>query len=213
MLTLAELHVKTHAIVFSAISRGSVERPQNSTLHLEYSAIETQTLQKLTSIRALPNNTKCEVHMNSRFAREAYSQILDRVDRIFRSSVLIAYSTGAFNSENLSEPASDWLQELRLCATSSGEVEARFTAAISTCGVAIAQRQPLPPHLDIPEASSLLNFMRESAMDLLDTRHAYEPGYLALATIHASALLAAEDLRELALLTSELRGGKSFWNM
>ena len=210
MFTLAELHMRTHMTVYFAITRGNVGRSDSLTWDHERLAVETNMLRNLTNVRTLLDNTKYEIRIGGHFPRQTCAALLNKIDRIFRSLSLISYSARTFNSADSQESPSAWMQELRMHTTPNEEVESRFASALAICGPAIARGRPLPPFLDISAASSLLNALQESSLDLLNMKYAHEPGYIALATVHASALLVENDLRELVQLTSELVGRTTF---
>lgn len=105
---------------------------------------------------------------------------------------------------------SPWTTELRQVVTRNEDIELRTLSVLSICAEAIERGRPLPPFLDVPETSTLLTSVKSSPMDLLNSSHALEPGYAALAAIHASAEIVTEEIRELVRLTSELVGRVEF---
>lgn len=210
ILTLAELHARTHAIVYETISQNRQADPESTKSRRERSAVETKMIQCIARGRKLLEDSKFEVAVVHHFPRQSYTATLDLIDRIFRSLSLMAYSSEAFDAAEVRSSPSLWMRELRQHASPNGEIESRFISALSTCATAFARRQPLPPFVDVPEASSLLDALKESPMSLLDTNHAQEPGYAALATVHASALLLTEDIWELVRLSSEVVGRVEF---
>ena len=210
LFTLANLHMKTHMAVYFNVSGTQTNDVPDYNCKETRSAMETRLIRQLNNVRALLANTKYEVRIGGHFPRETYAAIIDKIDSIFRSISLISYSTKIFHAAATQDSASAWLQELQKYATPNEEGETRFVSVLTACGMSIARNQPLPLFLDVPETSSFLLAIKKSPMDLLHPKHAQQPGYSALAAIHASALLAVGDLRELLRLTAELVGRVDF---
>lgn len=210
MFSLAEFHLRTHMAIYISLSGSATEVDPGLTGRSGQILVETETIRHLTKTKALLNQSKYEIRLCGKFPRVTYAALLAKLESLFRSIALVSYSTRLFAAAKEQEAASAWMRELRRCATPQEDIELQVVSVLAACGTAIAHGQPLPPFLHVPETSSLLDAIKASPMDLLDTKHVHEAGYSALAAIHASAMVAAEDIRELLRLTAELVGVVDF---
>lgn len=169
---------------------------------------ETQRacISSLSRLRQLLANSKYQIQLGGHFSSQLYGALLDKADSIFRSISLVVYSSRIFDKLDDNAVNSVWTVELRRVASRNEDARLRMFSVLSICADSIQRGQPLPPHLDVPESSQLLLAIKTSAMDLRHMKHALEPGYSALATIHASALMLTEEVKELVKTTRELVG-------
>ena len=123
---------------------------------------------------------------------------------------MVHYALRSFDRLDPNQWWSPWLHEMRRYAASNDEYELRTVSALAICAIAISKNQALPRYIDIPETSTLLESIKKSPMDLMHVRHASEPGYTALATVHACAFVVTDDIRQLLKLTAQLTGEVSF---
>ena len=209
IFTLAELHMRTHMAVYSKVTHlSNAEDVSEPAWDKDISTLEKRMIRELTSLGLVLDNSAYELRIANPFPRQTYTTILAKLGTLFRSLLLIAYSAQSFPSPDPTSIPSPWLQALRSHTQHQcpSDLEARFTSALAACGTALIRQQPLPPFIDVPDTSSLLQALSGSEVNLLDRQFRGEKGYEVLMTLHASGLLAAAEVRELVTLVGEVVG-------
>ncbi|KAK5175483.1 uncharacterized protein LTR77_000622 [Saxophila tyrrhenica] len=207
--SLAELHMRTHLAVYDAVKSTSFDN--NKSAHQSHvSRLQLRFIASLAETRQLLAMSKFQIQIDGRRPRNLHASLLNNIESVFRSVSLVFYATRTFSTIESEAASSLWMNELRRVASRNENVELRTLSVLSICADAIGRGHPLPPFMDIPETSSLLEALKASPMDLLSAKHALEPGYAALAAIHASAEIVTDDLKALVRLTGELVGSVEF---
>lgn len=204
---LSYLHFQTH-LAASARMRGV---PDHGEQH--FADLVTSHMAQLARLRQLLDDSKYQIQIGGRFPRQLYARIVDQIEATFRCTMLILYASHTLKDLDEKHVSSAWLMELRRVVAASDDsdiFETNTITALSACETAIAFKRPLPPSLQAPEPAGLLESLESSEMQLLHPRHALEPGYAALATIHASSMVLADCVRKLVDLTGELVGRVEF---
>ncbi len=207
--TLAELHLQTHFAVYDAVKNHKTD--EDRTRHRKVvSDIQLEFIASLAGLRQLLGNSKYQVQIGGIFPRQLHTSLVDNIDSLFRSVSLVVWASRTFSTLDAEAVDSPWMIELRRVASRNEDIEHRTLSVLTICADAIERGRPLPPFLDVPETSSLLAAIKTSPMDLLSSSHAVEPGFSALAAIHASAEMVTEEIRELVRMTEELVGRVEF---
>jgi hypothetical protein len=213
MYSLAELHMRSHMAVYLRLTdpaAGSADGQSARGWEQQLSDVEIEIIRQLADLRSTLGNSRYEVEISSKFPRNAYVAMLDRMDSLFRAVSLINYCSRAFESYSAEHSPSQWLQHLRRSIKPHGDLELQFTSALVACGTCIARSQALPLFLEVPKTTTIVEAVKSEDGDLLNPTHTHEAGYTMLATLHASNLQAAEDVRDLLRLAEELVGRVDF---
>lgn len=213
IFTLAELHMRVHMAVYSKISRltGPQEQSENASCN-DIPALERRMISELTALRMVLDSSQFEIHIANPFPRKAYEAMLAKLGKLFRSLLLIAYTAERFPPSTTAGTPSPWLRALREHNPSHtrSPLQAQITSALAACGTSLTRNHPLPPLIDVPDHSSLLQALRGGEMDLLDRKFEGEEGYEGLVTVHAAGIQAAEEVRELVELVGMVVGRMRF---
>ena len=205
MNVVAELHSLTHLNVYARVKRSWDAHLEVRHQH-ESGALENKFIAKVTNLRQLLGNSKYQIQLGGRFPKDIYASMINCVDGIFRSIMLVSYASRAFDEPDVRASVAEWMTELRRVASPDEDIEIRTISALSICASAIDRGQPLPRFYDVLETSSLLKAIEESPMKLLGHKYALEAGYSALAAMHVSAMVVAEEIKQLIRLSAELVG-------
>ena len=202
---LAELHSRTYLKVYARVKRSWDEHLKVRHQH-ESGALENKFIAQVTNLRQLLGNSKYQIQLGGRFPKVVYVSMINCVDGIFRSIMLVFYASRAFDELDVRASVAEWMTELRRVASPNEDIEIRTILTLSVCASAIDRGQPLPQFYDVLEPSSLLKAIEESPMKLLGYKYALEAGYSTLAAMHVSAMVVTEETKQLIRLSAELVG-------
>jgi hypothetical protein len=90
-----------------------------------------------------------------------------------------------------------WATDFRKMLTSVRATSHEITGLLTTLSASIANGQPLPPYLKIPQAYQLSAKLEAIDRDILSVRHIAEPGYAAFAVIQVSSRCIIAELEVL----------------
>jgi hypothetical protein len=207
---LTELHVRTHLEIYRRLKQHGADGDNKADGSNAISNLQRTYIRSLSEIQQLLANSKYQIQLGGRFSQELYAALLNNVDSVFRSLSLVVYAARSFDKLDEKASGSPWMTELRRVATRNEENVLRTVSVLSICAESIHRAHPLPPVLDVPDTSRLLAAIKTSPMELLHVKYALEPGYSALAAIHASSSVVTDEVRELVRVTAELVGSMEF---
>lgn len=208
IFTLAELHMGVHMAVYSKIDGlGDAQDHSETTPFDDVFALEKRLVYELTALRMVLDNSQFEIHIANPFPKDTYEAILAKLATLFRSLLLIAYSAQSFPTTTAAGP-SPWQRALRanIPSHSHSAPQNRLTSALAACGTSLTRNHPLPPFVDMPDHSSLLQALKGGRLDLLDKKFEEEEGYGVLVTLHAAGILTAVEVGELIDLVGSVVG-------
>jgi hypothetical protein len=104
------------------------------------------------------------------------------------------------NDDDYSETV--WLQDLKKLMVSAYTTSEQITSLLALLSASIANRQPLPPHLQAPRPYGLAERLQELDRNILSIRHSAERGYAAFSVLQISTRCIIGDLEKLMVYVS-----------
>lgn len=118
------------------------------------------------------------------------------VNSIVNYISLIGYASAKFSDGSTGEESA-WATDFRKMLTAVRATSHEITGLLTTLSASIANGQPLPPYLKLPQPYQMSAKLEAIDHDILSVRHIAEPGYAAFAVIQVSSRCIIAELEVL----------------
>lgn len=144
-------------------------------------------------------------------ANTSVHRLINCVQRILNYSALMAYASTTFslNSTPLAEK-SKWNHDFRRLASTTHTTYNQIVSILSLLSSSLANGQPLPPYLQLPEPYAFVNKLQSIDGDILSVRHIAEPEYSAFAVVQICGGSIVKDVENVARHVRTLVGEMDF---
>ncbi|WPH01933.1 Hypothetical protein R9X50_00478700 [Acrodontium crateriforme] len=166
----------------------------------------------LAGLRAQSGFIRYDIPIGGRFPQKRYAELIDLLQSTLNFMALISLASGSFTDKNFQEQQnqSKWLSNFRKLVKDANITSQAITTLLSLLSACVANGQPLPPYLRVPEPYLLSTRLEELDKDILSVRHIAEPGYSSFAVVQIATRCIVDDLKEALEKIKELVGELDF---
>ncbi|KAJ5771702.1 hypothetical protein N7520_002231 [Penicillium odoratum] len=190
--------------------------PAHQLLHSRHKIFKEQMM-LLTSLRMHSHFSTYEPPIGGKFPKQIYDNIISEIQRMLTSMSLMAHTTQSLEALGIEpeSPDSDdgdkWKARLAEIALQSADFNShRITSLLCHLSAAIANAQPLPPYLSMPESFPLARQMHQIDDELLSIRHVRDPAFSAFVSLEVLRTVISFNLQDLIENVRKLVGELSF---
>lgn len=158
----------------------------------------------LEAIRNHARFSRFEPSMNHDPHADLYKEIISEVDQV------VSYMNLVIHAATSEQGATSWLQNLSNLFEATDFTSSSMTTLLSLLSASLHNKRPLPPGLKVPEPYQLTRQLQSVSKEVLNLRHAGDPGYSALAVIEVTMSLINESLEKVLRCVKELVGEIDF---
>jgi len=217
LFLLANFYSCIHMTIELRLHRGTSTDPNNAkapmtALNKVRYKLFGQCITMLNRLREDFSFLKFEPTFGGKFPKEAYDELVASVQRIFYYMSFISYSSGIFEPEPVAEE-NDWLKDFRYFVEGLNLTSDSLTSTLCLLSASVANAQPLPPHLTVPNPIALTEKMKGAGPELLSIRHLSEQCYVAFSALEVASILVAQETSNIVKMTQELMGEITFSNL
>lgn len=168
----------------------------------------------LSGMRARTGFIKFDIPVGGKFPRKKYEDTIEQMQSTVNFMALVSYASTSFNDMQArnddEENQSQWLTTFRKLIGETNVTSQSITTLLSLMSASVANSQPLPPYLRVPEPYQYSKKLDEMDRDLLSVRHIAEPGYASFAVIQLGTKCIIDDLKKLLASVKDLVGELDF---
>jgi hypothetical protein len=167
----------------------------------------------LSGMRARTEFVKFDIPLGGKFPKKQYEVIIDRMQSMLNFMALVSYASTSFqdlqrrsaNSTTTddSDHHLEWLLSFRKLIGETNVTSQAITTLLTLMSASVANGQPLPPYLRVPEPFRYTEKLDEMDRDLLSVRHIAEPGYATFSVTQLGVKCVIDDLK---VLLEDVRG-------
>lgn len=158
----------------------------------------------LTGLRMHSHFSTFEPPIGGRFPKERYDNIIAEIQRILTSMSLMAHTTQNLDALAIESDHGDadrgnqWMRRLADIALKSADFNShRITSLLCHLSAAIANGQPLPPYLSMPDLFPLARQLQRIDHELLSIRHIEDPAFSAFVSLEVLRSVVSVNLQGL----------------
>lgn len=168
----------------------------------------------LSGMRSRTGFIKFDIPLGGKFPKKQYEQIIEQMQSMLNFMALVSYASTSFtdlqNHTDDSENQTEWLRTFRKLIGETGVTSQAITTLLTLMSASVANGQPLPPYLRVPEPFRYTEKLDEMDMDLLSVKHIAEPGYASFAVTQLGTKCVIDDLKKLLEDVRDLVGELDF---
>jgi hypothetical protein len=176
--------------------------------------IFTKTNLLLSGMRARTAFIKFDIPLGGKFPKKQYEQIIEQMQSMLNFMALVSYASTSFQDlqsrTDDSENQLEWLHTFRKLIGETNVTSQAITTLLTLMSASVANGQPLPPYLRVPEPFRYTEKLDEMDMDLLSVKHIAEPGYASFAVTQLGTKCVIDDLKKLLEDVKDLVGELDF---
>lgn len=172
----------------------------------------------LSGMRARTGFIKFDIPLGGKFPKKKYEVIIDQMQSMLNFMALVSYASTSFQDiqsravqgDADSENQLQWLRTFRKLIGESNVTSQAIATLLTLMSSSVANEQPLPPYLRVPEPFRYTDRLDELDRDLLSIKHIAEPGYASFAVTQLGTKCVLDDLKQLLRDVRELVGELDF---
>jgi hypothetical protein len=165
----------------------------------------------LSGMRARTAFVKFDIPLGGKFPKKQYEAIIDRMQSMLNFMALVSYASTAFQDLQTrsamggddSDHHLEWLHSFRALIAETNVTSQAITTLLTLMSASVANGQPLPPYLRVPEPFRYTEELDGMDRDLLSVRHIAEPGYATFSVTQLGVKCVIDDLK---VLLEDVRG-------
>lgn len=168
----------------------------------------------LSGMRTRTSFIKFDIPLGGKFPKKKYEDIIEQMQSMLNFMALVSYASTSFQDlqsrTDDSEHQLEWLRSFRKLIGDTNVTSQAITSLLTLMSASVANSQPLPPYLRVPEPFRYSQKLDEMDKDLLSVRHIAEPGYASFAVTQLGTKLIIDDLKKLLEDVRDLVGELDF---
>lgn len=169
----------------------------------------------LSGMRTRTAFIKFDIPLGGKFPKKKYEVIIDQMQSMLNFMALVSYASTSFQdiqsrAGDDSENQLQWLHSFRKLIGESNVTSQAIATLLTLMSSSVANGQPLPPYLRVPEPFRYTDRLDELDRDLLSIKHIAEPGYASFAVTQLGTKCVLDDLKQLLRDVKELVGELDF---
>ena len=167
----------------------------------------------LSGMRTRTEFVKFDIPLGGKFPKKQYEAIIDRMQSMLNFMALVSYASTSFQdlqsrstnstTDDDSDHHLEWLLSFRKLIGETNVTSQAITTLLTLMSASVANGQPLPPYLRVPEPFRYTEKLDEIDRDLLSVRHIAEPGYATFSVTQLGVKCVIDDLK---VLLGDVRG-------
>ena len=167
----------------------------------------------LSGMRTRTEFVKFDIPLGGKFPKKQYEAIIDRMQSMLNFMALVSYASTSFQdlqsrstnstTDDDSDHHLEWLLSFRKLIGETNVTSQAITTLLTLMSASVANGQPLPPYLRVPEPFRYTEKLDEMDRDLLSVRHIAEPGYATFSVTQLGVKCVIDDLK---VLLGDVRG-------
>lgn len=168
----------------------------------------------LSGMRARTSFIKFDIPLGGKFPKKQYEVIIEQMQSMLNFMALVSYASTSFEDlqkiSDDSEHQLEWLYTFRKLIGETNVTSQTITTLLTLMSASVANGQPLPPYLRVPEPYRYTERLDELNQDLLSIKHIAEPGYASFAVTQLGTKCVIDDLKKLLEDVKDLVGELDF---
>ena len=167
----------------------------------------------MSTLKAQCGFVKFDIPVGGKFPLQQYKEILASLQNVLNFMGLISVASIPFselNDKDNKNYGSEWLQNFRKIIGEANLTTQSITTLLSLLSASVADGNPLPPYVRVPEPYLLAERLGKLDEDILSIRHIAEPGYASFAVIQIGTKNLIDDLKKLLDGVKDLVGELDF---
>lgn len=168
----------------------------------------------LSGMRGRTAFIKFDIPLGGRFPKKQYELIIEQMQSMLNFMALVSFASTSFadlqSRTEDSETQLRWLRSFRKLIGETNVTSQAITTLLTLMSASVANGQPLPPYLRVPEPFRYTEKLDEMDKDLLSVKHIAEPGYASFAVTQLATKCVIDDLKKLLEDVRDLVGELDF---
>lgn len=168
----------------------------------------------LSGMRTRTGFIKFDIPLGGKFPKEKYKTIIEEMQSMLNFMALVSYASTSFqdlqSQPGDSEHQLEWLNTFRKLIGETNVTSQAISSLLTLMSSSVANGQPLPPYLRVPEPFRYTERLDEMDKDLLSVKHIAEPGYASFAVTQLGTKCVIDDLKKLLEDVKDLVGELDF---